>query len=456
MDWVLRILLLVASLLLVWPYATYDYNFYFDQWHAVDRVLLLVLFAGLFWSPAFVLPLLGLVIPMAWQFRLPIGGFSWAAPDLSIHLLILFAGFYLVSLCTQNRKTDSFFFLACCMIAMHYWPSGLSKFRMGWFWSDPVSFLLPSTYANGWLSFLSAETIAGLTQVLGWLNPVLRLFTFVAECGCLVFLWRRSLAMGMLITWILFHTGVFLTTGICFWTWVVLEVCLLLLMWKSMPFRSEQFYGPRTGLLAFFLIASAPWSLNPVSLTWADARATYTYRFTGVGKSEKRYQLPPRFFALYDYPFTLGSFRYVSKEPVLPITWGSTGRALAERLKRTKTADELLALEAELARSSFNEKRVNRLETFIRTFVLGLNRFPARKHSLRAVHPPRLLWTFGKTDEYGYEEPIVRVEVVQVLSFFDGESYEEIRERPVLSIPIPLLDEIVHVRNQRAGVVSQK
>lgn len=437
----LRALVIVAALTLAWPHATYDYNFYFDRWHAADRVALLVLFAAICWRPVFVLPFLLVLLPVAGQFQHPIGGFSWAVPDQSINLLILFSAFHLVSLGTGDKRPEAFLYLACCLVAIHYWPSGLDKVRMGWLQHDHIEFLLPNAHANGWLPSLSAEELARWTRALADLSPFLKAFTLFAECGTLLFLWRRRLSIALLSAWILFHAGIFAVTGICLWQWIVVDASLLVLVWRAQPFRAGAIYSKPGAILAFFLIGSSQWWLKPISLTWFDARATYTYRFYASGESGTVYHLPPNFFAPYDYQFTLGAFHYLAVDPTLGVTMGATAKPSAEALAEALTPEEVLAVERELGTEHFDPGRSDRLAAFLKEFVSSVNRAPARNEMLRMLHPPRMLWTFGEPSAYRREEPIRRIESLQILSTFDGKTSREIRRRRVLLIEIPITDE---------------
>lgn len=432
----LKWLAVVCAVVLTWPSVTYDYNYYFDRWHGVDRMVLAVFCVGIIWRPVFLIPFLLVFFPIAWQFHFPLGGISWAAHSLPYHCLMLFGAFYVVSLCTKIRSAAPVLYLACCLIPIHYWPAGFSKVASGWMLHDQVAYLLPSTYANGWAPFLTPEGVGTVTNLAAAVNPMLKLLTFFAECLCIFILWRRGTAIAVLMIWICFHTGIFLMSGICFWQWVLIEICLLVLLFRSPAFRIDWIFSRGGLLLSLLLILSSERFLKPVRLTWADARATNTYRWYATGESGQRYHLPPRFFAPYDYDFTLSRFSYLSREPAMGITWGAASRPLAEMLHGVTTPDEILEIEDEVKIDLFSHERTETFSDFVRVFVDGINEYPDRKMAFRWARAPRLLWTFGDDTEYAYHEPIHSVEAVQVLSFFDGDSYRVIRERSVFKIDI--------------------
>ncbi len=47
-----------------------------------------------------------------------------------------------------------------------------------------------------------------------------------------------------------------------------------------------------------------------------------------------------------------------------------------------------------------------------------------------------MIWTFAREDAYDGNEPIVRVDVYQIMTMFDGERYLEIDRRAVRSVVI--------------------
>ena len=432
----LQILVVVAAALVSWRSMTYDYNYFFGQWHGVDRLGVVLLLLAVAWRPLFVLPFLVVLTPLAWQFGTPLGGFS-LLPDLQfVHLLALFVAFHAASVTLRSRRAAPFLFLALVSVAIGYWPSGLEKLSMSWVFEDRIEFLLSGSYAGGWLAFLSPDQIGSAARLLATVTPPARVVTLVIECGILFLLFRRKLAVALLILLSAFHVIVFLISGICFWAWVVLNLTLLILIWKSSAFADQRVFTPANGVVAAVLIATSTFWVNSGNLAWFDARANYSYRFEGTGDSGKVYRLPPRFFAPYDYPFTLASFGYLSNEKMLPIVFSATSRDVARHFEDAQTSDAILRIEAEHGVNEFDAARRDRMVTFIRRFVGAMNVHPERKKRFRPIQAPRLLWTSGGPETYDYSEPIRRVEATQVLSFFDDEQYHEIRHRPILSVEI--------------------
>lgn len=432
----LRLLVVVIAALLAWIFATYDYNFYYGRAHGADRLALLALAALVYWRPVMVLPFATVLFAVAWQFTYPIEGWSWAAPILLVRALLLFAAFWLVRLLSGRARTADLLFVLFCLVAAHYWVSGVGKLRLGWVGRDTVAFLLPSTYANGWLGFLAPSTIASAARALIVVNVPIKLATMLVECGSPFALARPGVLRIFLVLAILFHAAIFLLSGIFFWSWILLEAVLLVLFLRRtsppMPIFTRAHF-----LLSVVLIMGGGLWFRPVRLSWLDARATYTYRMIAEGESGRAYPLGPLFFAPYDFQFTLNAFRYLAPDPRLSVTWGASGDpATALALQRAVRPEEVLALEATLGQVRFDSARAAAFDRFIGRFVDNWNRRPRDWHWWTPWRAPPLLWTFPLRDPAAGDDRLVRVVVHEVVSMFDGERYLEIRDLPVRSIDV--------------------
>jgi hypothetical protein len=321
------------------------------------------------------------------------------------------------------------------MIAANYWASGWEKLRLGWLAIDRVGFLLPSTYANGWLGFASPDTIATITKGLLTVNVPAKILTLLIECGAVLTLWRRVSVRFFLIGAILLHIFIFAVTGIGFWQWSLVNALVIVLFFGSRSPDLQLFTRPRFAMSLVLIGFSALW-FRPVRLAWLDARATYTYRLEATSELGTTYALTPAFFAPYDYPFTLSAFRYLVDAKRLPVTWGATNPAVARALNEARTAQEVIALEDLSGRNDYDAGRSDDFDRFVRAFVTTWERRAGRGRWFAPLTAPATLWTFPRSDPVLGGESIVRVTVYEVLSFFNGERYDEIRRTPVREIRI--------------------
>jgi hypothetical protein len=431
-----HLLLLIVSIL-AWIYVTYDYNRYYDQGHDWDRILVLVLAAAAVWRPVFLLPFILLVTALATQFDYPIGGYSVAEQFVLVRILILFFAALLLQSLTRKPVSKTFVFLLLTLVASSYWWPGLGKLRLLWFTHGHIHLLLPAAYSSGWLAFWPPESIAAIVQFLARLNPLMVVFTLFAECGAILLLWRRSFALLLLVVWIAFHLGVVAVSGIFFWKWILLNLGLLWVLWRPSPdllspvFRREYF------LLSVVLIGASHFWYDPMNLSWYDTPVNYAYRLEATGKSGQTYQLPPRFFAPYEYQFSLGSFGYLVSEPRLGIVYGAIWeRDVADKLLAVRTAAELFQLERERGRVRSDPRRAVRFEKFIQKSVSNLNARRTRPW-FRLLPAPSQLLSFPYNVDFASQDPIIRVDVHQVTSLFNGEQYLEIRDEIVQEIEVP-------------------
>jgi hypothetical protein len=433
----LRLLIVLVSGTLAWFFSTYDYNLFLNQGHYFDRLLLLLFIPLIYWRPVFVLPFLTLLLPVIGQFD-GLAGFSWAAYYLPIRILILFSTFFLLHILTRKFPAADFVFLTGCLIAAHYWVSGLGKLNWEWVQNDRIYFLLPATYANGWLAFLTPDAISSITQTLSSFNLPLKALTLVVEFGAVLFFLHRRVTRFFLGAWVVFHTGVFFVSGICFWMWGVLDIVLLILFLRKGAFSTLPVYSAPHFVASLILIAGGAFWCRPARLVWHDVPLSYTYRFEGHTESGRMYQLPPAFFAPYDYQFTLSRFSYLAPQPILPITWGATADAgIAHFLTEATSPEQVPAFEKTHGVIHYDEALKGSFDTFLKQYLQHWNNRLSKHTLLSYIKAPRLLWTFPEKFTADPPEPIRRVVVTQVTTFYHDNHYAEIRKIPVHQILIP-------------------
>lgn len=431
----LRSLIVTVAAVLAWVFGTYAYNYYYDRPHHLERALVLALVPLVFWRPVFSFVLLLLCFSIGWQFAYPIGGFSWAAPILLLRVILLFAAFWFVRAFTPRAHTADFLFLLFCLVAGHYWVSGLGKLQLGWLGADTIGYLLPATYANGWLVFLPTERIAAITRVLVSLNWPMKLATLLVECGALFALWRRGSLRWLLYGAIALHAGIFLLTGIFFWHWIVLDALLIGLFLRARRPALPFFTTPHFALSLLLIGLGSQW-FRAQRLAWRDAPVSYSYRIYAEAMDGRSYALPPAILAPYDYQFTLSPFRYLVPAPRLPITWGAAPPHVAAALRNANTADRVFALEAEIGENRYSDARAETFDEFVRMFVTRWHAGSGATEWWRPLKAPPLLWTFPRADPHIPPDRIVRLVVREKTSLFDGTDYLEIREITVRTLDV--------------------
>ena len=433
----IRFLVIIASGTLTWVFATYNYNLYYDQGHYFDRFLLFIFLLSVYWRPIFVLPFLTILLPIIWQFTV-LQGFSFAIPFLPIRLLTLFSTFFLIYLFVKKLPIADFVFLTGCLIATHYWVPGFAKLRPNWILYDQLYFLVPATYANGWLGFLDSQTISLITQKLGYFNIPLKILTLMFEFGSMFFFLNRHSVKFFLCGWVFFHLGIFFVTGIFFWVWILLDGAFLYLFLKKDGISTLPIFNLKYLIVSMILIISGSLWSKPVVLAWFNVPVTYTYRFEAETEGGKTYKLPPKFFAPFDYQFTLGSFAYLDNKPLISVVWGaSSGASIGKQIMKLDSDKLLFSFEEQNGKVYFDEKSKEAFNLFIKQYIQNWNKHFSNETYLSYIEAPRFLWTFPTSASFEQsKQPIKRIKVIQVMSFYNHGKYGEIRKTMVNEISI--------------------
>ena len=428
-DPVVRIMVAVPTVILAWAYAAYPLNHFFGQVHLIDRVVVMVLAAGTLWRPAFAIPFAVAVAASARQLVHPMELDYVAEPFGLLRVLILTGAFVVVRSVWQRVRPSDLVFLVLTLVAAGYVVSGLGKIRLDWFAHGLIGLMVPATYANGWLAFLEPAAIEAFTNRVLDVDVLMLGGTFAVEILAVFALVRRRLSMAFLLGWIGFHGGVLAISGIFFWKWMVFEAALFLLFLLRPASPALKVFTTSHALLSVPLILGGTIWFHPTSLTWHNAAASYSYRFEAVGESGRTYSLPPAFFAPYDHQFGMGNLGFLSPYDQLPITWGATSSIDDARLLLTIAPGDLARIEAERGRVPLQEDRARNVDRFVERFVRSAQEPGPMERFFRLVDPPPHIVTFARGEVYRAQEPIVRVVVHQVTSFFDDDGYHELHPR---------------------------
>jgi hypothetical protein len=427
----LRWLILAVTGVAAWVLSTYSVNLFLDRTHAGDRLTVVVLWAAIAWRPIMVLPFALVARAVAGQFLVPLGFITWTEMHVVLAFPVIFGAFWLVRAATGERRSDVFLFAWCCLLASTYWASGLGKLRVDWLGHPHVSLLLLGAYANGWVSFLDAAAVVRLAQGLARIAGILMVVTVAIEVSSLVLLWRRWTLVLFLALVISFHLGAFALTGIFFWKWIVLDVCVLayLLRGRRLP-TFPAFTSWRFGV-SVVVILCARWWAHPQNLTWFDTPLTYSLRFEGVDEGGGVHPLPAGFFRPYSEAVVMGTFATVSPHAQLTTAMGVTqDRSLAEALVAARSASDVLRLEQALGEARQDANFVAAFDAFVGAYGAharcAVERDPA---ILRLLGPPRHLWTFPREASLPCGHRLARIRVHEVTTFYDGASLAVIRHR---------------------------
>jgi hypothetical protein len=424
----------------VWMFAGYDFNYYYDQAHLLDRLLLVILGVSALWRPAFILPFLWLTFALAWQFDYPLQWqFSWTALDMPLRELTLIGAAFVVYVITAHWRVSEVMLLGVSLFASSYFWSGIGKLLLGW-WAHPfIHLLLPAGYAHGWVSSIAPATVGALTEFLARFSLPNMAFTLMVELGALFALWHRRLTLAWLVGCICLHTGIVLVSGIAFWMWITLAALFILGVRRIGQLGPNVLYSRGSLALSILLIGGGPLWFRPVSLAWYDTPVTYTYRLIGYGASGSAYILPSRMFSLYSDMLTFGNFGYLDPEPrIHNLVWGVTlDRATADALVRVNTPEQLAEAERRFGQIEFQPERAQLFDVFVSRFIGNYNR---RFHDTTAwpsLQAPGHLLSVKRPPVYEGQEPIASVAVIRITWLFADRQVQTVRELVVRHISLP-------------------
>ncbi len=436
----LRLFALVVAAVLAWGAAFAPYNLFFDQAHALERLLTL-LFVALIWvHPGFVPFALILMMTLFHELRHPLGVFTWTDKRVVFDSLIVFSFFLPLRLVLGKVSSRPYIFVVLCMLAAWYYEAGLAKWQLDWHEHDELSFLLAVSTDNGWLPGLSEEALRRLVEVTAALNPLLVWVTLIMEFGAIAVLAVRRSPPLFCICWAVLHVAIFAASGIFFWKWIVLNLALLLVL-GSLDFHPRNRWSRAFIFVLSVALIHNTWIWRPVALGWYDTPFSPVFRMTAVGLSGMRYEVAPSYLAPYDITFAQGRFAYLDETRPLVGTYGATldlatlkaAKAGLQELEKHRTKRPL---------SAQDRARREAYDRLIREFFGHLNAHLAssgeRPRWAGWLRSPMHIWTFPVGPRpYRGQEPVNRIEVRLEESYYDGARKHVFSDRLVHQIEIP-------------------
>jgi hypothetical protein len=437
----LRLFVLFLAGVVAWPLSTWGYNYYHDQGYYLDCILMLTMLPLIWYRPVFIYPFLLLAFLLLWQLGAPLlnSGSHFAHKLQVLHVLNMFGAVFLVHALFGRRRTDLFYFFALCLVAAAYWQPALTKLKLNWIAHGQLYHMPLAAYAHGWLSFLDPETMVNFSRFVSWFDWPMRVFVLAIEVGCLFILYRRRAPIILLGCLTVFHAGVFLVYGYLFWTWMFLNLALIVILWRDRGSEDLQIFSTGHFFLSALLIGFGAHWCAPPFLGWYDTRLSYSYRYQAIGDSGTRYTVPARFFTPYSDVFAMGNFSYLVKDhAMLVASYGITGNAeSALGLMTARTADEVFELEG-LAGTTrrYSPERKQTFDGFIQRYMANRNEGRKEPIWLRYLRPPPLFWNFPRGHVYRGQEPLRSLTVNEITTLYDDESLFEIRKVVVSELPL--------------------
>lgn len=408
----LRWLAAPSIVLLTWEGSLYEYNFFLDQTHALDRIAVVVLGLGCLFRPAFLLP-------FALQFRIVSGQFDAAfgnaardnVDDLLAMAILALAAVFIWFVMTGRKDTSAVLLVIAAAIAAHFFVPGKAKLEIGWLGTTDISNLPLSSYTAGWRGAGDGTWSRAMADFARSGGDAVLIGTLLLEVGAVVAILHHRVFRVWLLGCLAFHTLVFAFTGYWFLAWVVLEISMFVLLTRpSLQAWISRNASPARAVFTVLIVAVAGSTLyRPPGLAWFDAPVSYGYRMEVRGESGTIYQVPPSALGpisqeLAFYRAQLGDFQPIS---------GAYGALIsAEEVRQFGTLQSLAEVQ-QLERPFDPETRV-RGEAFMLIVADHLNQ--QRSSWWSPLSPPDRFWTSAPANEQPLSEPIRQLDVYSLTS----------------------------------------
>lgn len=426
----LRIFYLGLAATLTWPFATYQFNFYLGHGHLLERGVLLMLFASCFRWPVLLCPFVWWVGVIAHQFDHPIGYYTWTDKQLVFDLLTL--GIVSLGMIRLGKCHHSVpLYLTLVLLAGHYVYPGLAKLWINWPAQNQLSDLLLSSWACGWLNWLTLEELDRWKVLLNRLNLPLICGAMVLELSGLFLISHRRFALASCTLWVLFHLMVCLLSGILFWKWIVVD--LLVILWllflrtparestipldetnnsspspggkpenrvpeKSLKNQFADYFPAHHFPLFVALVLLVPFLWGIPFLGWYDTPLVEYYEVELINVHGESWLVPVHLLAPYDVVFAQGRLHFLHDKPILVSTFGATSDLRLVQALQAGNVDDLSELQREHGVIRHNERLAARFRELLRRYLDWIQRAEPEELKPRWWQAPHHVLD-GRTDE---------------------------------------------------------
>jgi len=440
-----RYLLGIVALTFCWAFAFNEYNFYYDQPHLIDRLIILALSLLVFWKPIFVVPFTAYCMMYISQYEYPTTFFySWTDKRLVMQSLILFSVFILLRP-ILSLKFRHYLFVLLVMIASFYVFPAIGKINLGtfpfqWIFENNLGHLVASAYANGWLNNLTEDQLTSIIQFTSDFRVLLQIITIIIELVPFALIVNRRLMIGIILSLISLHIGIFISSGIFFWKWIILDLSLIGLL-ISIRHKDwlQSWFQPKYIIVFVVLILGAPQYFSPHVLAWFDTEVNNFYEFQAVDADGNIFDLERGFFAPYDIVFAQSRFHKINPYPVLVGAYGAQGDfAIFDMLRVITNNQDVKNSITENGKVNFQETQFAKFEAFLTQFLQNYNQQLERRVLVSPIYPPHHILSYdGKEPaETNIKRPIAEIRVRYIETWLNRETLEIVTDEIIHTIPI--------------------
>ncbi|QDS91043.1 hypothetical protein EC9_52620 [Rosistilla ulvae] len=437
----LRWIIIPTIAILTWCYSTYDFNFFLQQQHLIDRTTLVALGLASIWRPAFLgafLLQLGILFAHL-SHPLP---FSWTDKSPLIDILVV-ANVFLLGWRSNFWRSEHLLVAVVYIVAIHYFRPGVGKLAIGWLSEGNLSNLfLSAVYQNGWLAGWDTADVYRFAKLIASADYLLKATTLFIELLPLFFLMRRRwLIIGLVLASGL-HVGIYLSSGILFWKWIVLDILTAVAFGTLPKSMTNRLFNRDAAIgFGFSLCLGLIFYVSAPVLAWYDTPVAFHYHLQVTGVSGKVYQITPSSLAPFDLQFAQGRLGFLEKQALLVDCLGAC--STTQTLKACQHIDSDVQLgeaRKNLGTRRFDKKRTSELDLLLRRYVNHGNQDVRRNLFDYIPDPPQHIWTFPQAgldqELWTWQERPKRVTIQRTTAFHRDFRTTTIEYRMVHSIDI--------------------
>jgi hypothetical protein len=454
-----------VGMALAWAYAGYRYNYYFDQSHLWDRWLIVALLFGTLRSPL-LLPLFAFEILMSRaQFAHPISAILPIGDELPLRIMGIVVGCALwnglVDTLTASRSHGSFkafrkwlapariqthvlVFTILCLVGFYYAVAGIGKLKIGtdvldWLMFSHMENLFISSHLNGWLSSLTETRALDVADMIRTLHLPIAGMSLAIELGAVLILVRRRGTLLILAAISVMHFGIVLSSGVIFWKWLVLDLSLLIWLWRR---REDpeigRMYSKSNALLSIVVIGAIVAIFNLNQFAWWNTKWTMRYEVEVLDEAGNVYRVSHADFS----PYTFFDLYLPDDRELQTYAFGMTiNQRLMEFFedpdpKRLKAFGRGNGME-EMGPAVAQSARIFR--DFMTRYFTHRNEHPSRR-VLPFLWPSPAMHNRALTgpDVYRDQSPVAEVRLRFQEIYYTGSELQTMRDKIVYSTPIAL------------------
>ena len=167
-----------------------------------------------------------------WSHNFPPASVTLTDKRMLIDVIIASGLVILISLFFRKFLSDLFLIMVLFIIGSQYFYPGLAKINAGpnfysWIIDNSISNIATASIMHGWkISFLSTSSQLILNKFFSNVQYLLGFWVLITQLSALLIFYNRRFTIFLLFEFAILHLGILLMSGIFFWKWILVDVCV--------------------------------------------------------------------------------------------------------------------------------------------------------------------------------------------------------------------------------------